>query len=513
MTAPLVRVTRAADAEALDRATIDAGVPSRALMQRAGAAAAAEIARRYADRCAGGVALFAGTGNNGGDAWVVARALAAAGVRCRVTVVGEPRTSDARDEQALALAQPGVTTGAPSGTERLVVDGLLGIGASGRPRDDVAAAVSRIGALRASGALVVALDVPSGVDATTGEAEGAVHADLTLTFGTCKRGLLVARDQCGAIAVLDIGLLAAANGARSALLVDGAWVRARIPGILADAHKGTRRKLAIVGGAVGMAGAAVLAARAAAATGVGMVRLLVAPASLAAVQAAAPEALAAQWPLSDAEADETVGEWADTLLVGPGLSATAETRALVERLLRRWRGPVVLDADALNVFAGDAAALAALLGGRSAAITPHPAEFARLTGSTIADVLAERFERGAALAAQLGAAVLLKGVPTVVSGADGGCLVSAAGTPALAAAGSGDLLAGIAATLLAQSRDATEAAACAAWAHGRAAELATGEGGARGVTLADVTAALPRVWREWPAPPAYPVIAELPAVR
>ena len=180
-------------------------------------------------------------------------------------------------------------------------------------------------------------------------------------------------------------------------------------------------------------------------------------------------------------------------------------------MLREYRGPVVLDADALNVFAGEAGQLGALLGDRPALLTPHPAEFARLYGARISDVLARRFDIGVELAQRTRATVLLKGVPTVISNAAGERLVSCAGTPVLAAAGSGDLLSGIAGTLLAQIGDARIAGACAAWVHGRAAEIA-GRGYVRGVNFADLDLALRRVWHESLSALEAPMLAELPAV-
>ena len=507
----MVPVVSAPQAAARDRAAIAAGVPSRVLMQRAGAAAAGEICRRYGARLAGGVAVYAGPGNNGGDGWVVAGALAAAGVPVRVAAAGEPRTDDARAERAGAL--PLLADAAPEGGEAVVVDALLGTGSRGAPRGAVGEALARVSAAGARGAAVVSLDVPSGVDATTGGADGAVRAELTLTFGTMKRGLLAARDHCGAIAVLDIGLgahAALADGAPS--LVTAAWVRERLGALPADAHKGSRRRVAVVGGAEGMAGAVVLAARAALRSGAGMVRACVEPASLPVVQGAAPAALARRWPTSDEEMDDATTGWAHAVVVGPGLGRHDAARRLLERALARWRGPVVLDADALTAFEGRAAELGALLGGRPALLTPHVVEFARLAGGTAQDALDHRFEAGAALARTTGAAVLLKGVPTVVTAPDGTCLVSATGTPALATGGSGDVLAGIAGTLLAQTGDPLASGACAAWVHGRAAELAGAGRSVRGVALDDVIAALADAWPRGGEAPCYPVLAELPRV-
>ena len=506
-----VRVVSAAEAGTRDRAAIDAGIPSRALMQRAGAAAAAEIAARYGGRLAAGVHIFAGPGNNGGDAWVVAGALAAVGIPVRVTQAGDARSDDARAEREHAA--PFGEQGGEAGGEGVVVDGLLGTGSSGAPRGEIAAAVARIAARRASGAAVVALDVPSGVDATTGADAEAVTADLTLTFGTMKRGLLVARGRAGRIVVLDIGLGShAARDDGAPLLGDDAWVGARIPPIAADAHKGTRGRIVVVGGAAGMAGAVVHAARAAGRSGVGLVRLLVARESVPVVQSAAHHAMAYPWPESAAEIGSLVGEWAHAVLLGPGLGRGGRARSLVEGILSGFRGPVVLDADAINVFAGDAATLGRLLGGRPALLTPHAGELARLTSTEVGDVLAARFDVGADLARTLGATVLLKGVPTVVTGADGERIVAPFGTPALATGGSGDVLGGIAATLLAQSGDALAAGVGAAWAQGRASERAGAGRAARGVSLDEIVDALGGVWRPAPHPPRPPVLAELPPV-
>lgn len=504
----LVRVTTAAEAAALDARAIEAGTPARTLMQIAGVAAASAIMRAYPDIVGAAVNVYAGPGNNGGDGWVVARALVSYGALVFVHEAGDARSDEAKAERALAL--PLVTRGeAPDA--RLIVDALLGVGSKGAPRGEVASCIARIREARARGAAVVALDTPSGVDADSGAATDAVRADLTITFGTLKRGLAVARGNTGRILVYDIGLGAAAPDDAMPQLVDAKWVRAHVPPILADAHKGTRRKLIIIGGQLGMAGAPMLAARAALRSGIGMVRLVVARENLPVVQAAVPEAPAHAWPETNAEVDGTINGWADAVVIGPGLGASYGSRALVERVLREYRGPVVLDADALNVFAGEAEQLGALIGDRPALLTPHPAEFARLHRAHINDVLTRRYEIGVELARRTRATVLLKGVPTVISSATGQRLVTCAGTPVLAAGGSGDLLCGIAGTLLAQIGDARIAGACAAWVHGRAAEIA-GRGHVRGVTFANLDLALRRVWNQPLHALEPPLLAELPAV-
>jgi NAD(P)H-hydrate epimerase len=515
MTPPII-VTDAAGSAAADKAAIAAGVPSRALMQRAGAAAASEIALRLPDQVQHGVVIVTGPGNNGGDGWVIARALHAAGIPVRVVEAIQSRTTDAQAERAAAI-EDGVpfsddVDAVVIGSERIVVDALLGTGfAADAPlRGPIASAVGALHAAGAHGKMIVAVDVPSGLDASSGHHVGAPRCALTLTFGTLKRGQLVARDRCGEIVLLDIGLGTHSSAAGQHHLATASWFRASLPLIAADAHKGTRGKIAIIGGAEGMAGAAMIAARGALRSGAGMVRCVVARESLPAIQEGEPSALAAIWPESDAEFTERVGAWADALLIGPGLGR-ARAREITERALRLFAGPVVLDADALNAFAGDAGALASLIGQRAALLTPHPAEFARLAGLRVDQVLETRFEAAPAFAARVKATVLLKGVPTIVSSPDGSTSVVAEGTPVLATGGSGDLLGGIAVTLLAQKNDAAIAGALAAFAHGRAA-FGVSARQVRGYTLDDVLAALPGVWSLVPAPARPPVLAELPAI-
>ncbi len=521
----IVRVTTAAQAAAIDARAIEAGTASYALMEAAGRAAAAVIAARLGDALARGAIVFAGPGNNGGDGYIVATALRAAGARVSVFEVAAPKTDDAkRARAALPDDVPVVAIGAASaagadapatrGDEGIVIDALLGTGASGAPRGEMADAIVRINERAGSGATVVSLDVPSGLDASTGAAPGPwVRADLTVTFGTVKRGLLRNRDVAGAIVCVDIGLGDAVGDAVGAPGASGApellgprRALVAVPSIPSSANKGSRRRLLVVGGSAGMAGAAVLAARGALRSGIGMVRLCVEQASVAPVQSAEPAALTAAWPADDAVLAEYLA-WAHCVLLGPGLGLAPASRELALRVLRAWRGPVVVDADALTAFEDNAEGLGELLGGRPAIITPHPVEAQRLAGVKAADIDAGRFEAAPRIASRVKGTVLLKGVPTVVS--DGAhTVVVAAGTPVLATGGSGDVLGGIAATLLAQTGGAMSSAATAAWVHGRAAELA-GAGRIRGVTLDDVVAALRTAWVPEPAAPA-PVIAELP---
>ncbi len=515
----------------MDRRANEAGTASWSLMEAAGRAAATVIREQFRARLDGEVVVLAGGGNNGGDGYVVASELAAAGARVTVVATAPSGTDDSRRARTgvPAAVRAHAWADGVSALQRasLVVDALLGTGAAGAPRGEVAEAIAAIARARDAGASVAALDVPSGVNATTGEVLGArscasdvapdsssagvapaacVTADLTVTFGTVKRGLLRNRDAAGKIVVVDIGLGAAAQDQTIPRLVDATHALSAVPSIGAGANKGTRRRLLIVGGAVGMAGAPILAARGALRSGIGMVRVCVEPPSIVPVQAAEPSALVVPWPMDDAALADYLG-WTHAVLLGPGLGLGRAARELAARVLSAWNGPVVVDADALNAFEGRAAELGRLLRGRPAMITPHPVEAQRLTGRNAGELDAARFDIAREIARQVNATVLLKGVPTVIS--DGAhTLVVASGTPVLAAGGSGDILGGIVATLLAQTGDATASAAAGAWVHGRAAELA-GAGQVRGVTLDDVLASLREAWRA-PRQPRSPVLAELP---
>jgi NAD(P)H-hydrate epimerase len=525
------RVTTADEAAARDRAAITAGIPSFDLMLAAGTVAAAEVLRRFGDQLAHGVALYAGGGNNGGDAYVVAAQLARAGVMVRLHAAAPPRTPDAI--RAAALAAPALVHGAPAGDERVVIDGLLGTGHRGPLRGDVSAGCAQLQAARDRRAVVVALDVPTGLDATTGAiAADSVPAHVTICFGTLKRGVLFQRAHAGAIVVADIGLDGFAD--RPGNDEDTAWqwahgqaLAARVPGIAWDAHKGTRGRVGLAGGHEGMAGAVVLAARAALRSGAGLVHAVVDIASVPAVQALVPQALAHRWPVAtDASEDAPDARLRlDALAIGPGLGRTARSAAALQQLLGAHQGtPLVLDADALWLVtdaaqrAGTDAAAMLRHWTREAphvVCTPHAGEFALLTGAPWPDAWQARVDRLRHFADAAGVTVLLKGAPTLVAAPGAAPLqVVPHGTALLATGGSGDCLSGIIVTLLAQGLAAADAASLGATVHGVAAEHATAVVGVRGGTLDDWLAAMPAAWRALATPSSYPpgVLAQLPAL-
>lgn len=501
------RVVTAAQAAERDNATIASGTPSRTLMQRAGRGAAIVILERLASRLGEGAMVFTGPGNNGGDGWVVAGALARAGVAVSVEEAVPAKTPDSIAEKESASNALGKNSPRHPG---VVIDALLGTGSEGEPRGAVADAIQRIRELRESGAAVISLDVPSGLDATTGAHGNGVTADVTVTFGTVKRGHLLARDVCGEIILVDIGLDPPRLEDTTHELIDEEWVRGRMPEIRFDDNKGKRGKLAIVAGGEGMPGAAILAGRAALRSGIGLVRMVVHESNVAAVANAIPSALISPWASDDAKLRADVGDWADAIVLGPGMGPELATRMLVERVLAGNKKPVLLDADALNVFSGDTRAVQWLLSGRQALITPHPAELGRLLNVPTDDIVARRFEVGSETVLETGATTLLKGTPTVITASTGKRYCVARGTAALATGGSGDVLSGIAGALLAQTGSAETSACVAAWVHGRAAELC---GYVRGVSLDDVLFVLPRAWNEREPELRAPVLARLPAVQ
>ena len=410
--------------EEMRRIDAAASEPTEVLVERAGAAVARAALRRLGGSYGRRVVVVAGKGNNGADGRVAARLLSDRGVRT-------------------AVFDPGVSS-LPACD--LVIDAACGTGFHGE-----------YDAPDPGGAVVLAVDIPSGVDGMTGEASpGAVRADATVTFAALKPGLLFT-DRAGVIDVVDIGL--DVSGARIAVVED-ADVAAWLPAPPREAHKWQTAVL-VVAGSVGMMGAPLLVARAAMRAGSGYVRL-------AAPDDVPPgnEAVVVPRPTTGwATALAGEVERCRAVVVGPGLGRGDDVTREVRALVAAADKPMVIDADGLNALAGDAAGV---LSQRRAptVLTPHDGEFARLAGE---DVGVDRIGEARALAAATGAVVLLKGSTTVVAAPDGRVLVSVTGGPQLATAGTGDVLSGIIGAFLARGVDAWRAAAAAAHVHGAAA--------------------------------------------
>ncbi len=456
-------------------------------MERAGLAAA-EVARAMTGERDGTILVLAGPGNNGGDAFVVARWLRQ--WFFDVTVIFRADASHLPGDAAAALAafrESGGTTqdAIPPGWHgTLIVDGLFGIGLARAPSADYAALIDRV---NASGSPVLALDVPSGLDAETGFAFApAIRATATATFIALKPGLLTGEgiDRCGRISVHSLGLDAAVEAAARGHRLDWNAVSGTLPEVLRrrvrNVHKGTFGTLGIVGGARGMTGAPLLAGRAALHAGAGKVWIGFAAAEFPSVDWDTPE-------LMLRSADQVIGAGADAIACGTGLGTDAAAKSLVARAIAT-RAPLVLDADALNVIAGDPAlAQAVARRGAPTVATPHPAEAARLLGNTVADVQADRLGAAQALSAMLEASVVVKGAGSVLAHPDGSWDINATGNPGLSSAGSGDVLTGFIAALLAQKIDARTALRIGVCLHGAAADACVAAGaGPLGLTAGEL---------------------------
>src|SRR6185436_14799842 len=489
-----MQLLTAAEMRAVDEATIAAGTPGEVLMERAGQGVAGALEHAWGSPLALRVLVLAGPGNNGGDGFVAARAMPE-----RYEAAG-PRAAFVADEAALAACI----------SERdqwdHVIDALLGTGARGEPRGLVAAACRQANALRARGARVLAVDLPTGVSSDDGRASAdAVHADRTVTFAHPKRGhyLWPGRALRGELEVVDIGALPPQRaGITPATLATPRELARLVPARDARAHKGSVGSALVIGGAPGMTGAVVLAARAAARSGAGYVRAAV-PMSLqdtVAAQLVGPmvfgfgEDVGRSLTSSALPALLEESARADAVALGGGLSRDPYAAALARELATRLPKPLVLDADALWALspAEDRLVPALRLAPAPRVLTPHLGEMSRLTGRDAGDLEARRIDAARGWAQRWGAVVVMKGAPTVVAAPDGRASVNPTGTPALATAGTGDVLAGVLVALLAQGLAPFDAARLAVWVHGRAGELAGEEMGVPGTIASDVVEKLPR---------------------
>lgn len=471
MTAVLQPILTSDGMRAADGAAIDEwGVPGRVLMETAGRAVTDVIQDRFDE--AARVAVLCGTGNNGGDGFVVARRLAQRGGAVVCVLAGEPATPDAQANLDLLrrLADDGasveIADAPPSEAPDLVVDALLGIGVRGPLREPVrslAAWAAR------QAAPVLAVDVPTGLDATTGDAaEDSLRADRTVALGALKAGLVLGDGPrlAGELHVVEIGIPEAAlQREASSYRATDAWVGARLPHRAADAHKYSAGTALCVVGSRRYTGAAVLSTAAAYRAGAGAVVACTAEGARPVLDARALEVMVDGLPETDdgglAGGLDTIRQRAasaDAVLVGCGLGRAAETLALVRTLVETVEAPLVLDADGLAAFAGAADGLVERPG--PLVVTPHLGELRRLLGDDSFSP-SDRLGTVRQLAAAWDAVVVLKGMPSVVGVPDGRTFVGPPGHPALATAGTGDVLAGTVTGLLAQGLAPADAAVCA----------------------------------------------------
>ena len=486
----------------MDAETIRAGTPSIELMERAGAAVAANI-QAILGGSHGRVLVLCGPGNNGGDGLVAARLLAARGVSVTAIVAQAERYSDDCRAQIEKFGKAAVFGERPSAlaglagtvecveparegeifaSAALVVDALLGTGQRLPLAGPVASLVSRLRSEQAArpALKVLSVDLPTGVCADSG-ALGEVHvrADLTVAIELVKRGCLQfpARAACGEIVAASVGI--SGEGRVVASVIEGA-ARPRVSRRPVDGHKGDAGRIVVVGGSAAMPGAALLAALGALHAGAGLVSRAWRPSW--GTPSELPECMrvvlsgdAPGLSESDFPALSEAARRADCVVLGPGLGDSAETEALVQRLIRDLATSgvrTVVDADALNMIARTGSSLS----GVRAIATPHPGEAARLLKTDVAAVQGDRFAAAQELSRRLGCVVVLKGAGTIVCG-DGRCGVVARGTPYMATAGSGDVLSGVVAACVPKTESLYDAAAVGAYAHSCAGERAAAESG------------------------------------
>lgn len=427
----------------------EARFADRPLMERAGQAGG-EVARSLLASGAGPVVVLAGPGNNGGDAFVVARLLRSWFYDVVVVFVGDVGRLPADAAAACrAFAAAGGTTVAapPSRRPALVIDGLFGIGLARAPAPPYAALVSWANGARAP---ILALDIPTGVDADTGQVrEPAIRASATATFIAHKPGLLTGPgiDHVGVVTVHTLDLDVEAESPADGHALAWASLAARLPDVLLrrgrDVHKGTFGTLAVIGGDFGLVGAPLLASRAAVKCGAGKVRVGFVADSFPPVDLACPETMLAT-------AGVVLSREADALVVGCGLGTGERAKAALQQALGS-PSSIVLDADGLNLIANDRALQDAARRREGATLaTPHPAEAARLLATSVALVQQDRIAAAGAVARMLNAHVVLKGAGSVLAHPDGTFAINTSGSAALASGGTGDVLAGVLGALIAQ---------------------------------------------------------------
>lgn len=486
------------------------GIPSLTLMENAGVGTVRFIEREFVALEGKRITVICGKGNNGGDGFVIARALGSKGCDVDVCLVGrcEDVGGDARTNldrlgpsAVVELSGGRAVARCVESMEKsdLVVDALFGTGFKGIPRG---LSGTVIGQMNLSGRPVLSVDVPSGLNATTGIAEGeCVRAEWTCTMGLPKRGFYVfpGRSYVGAVHVVDIGVPWKAIkeiGIRDNVLEAGDAARL-LPDRPHDAHKGTFGKLVILAGSVGYTGAAYLACMSAMRAGAGLVYLGIPESLNDVMEVKLTEVITRPLPETErrtlsSEALPLVREMlsdADAVAVGPGLSRNAETQALVRTVVSEVEIPCVVDADGLNALS--LGMVGERSGTGSVVLTPHPGEMARLTGKSVGDVLESREAIARDVAEKERATVVLKGSGTLVTDPSGEIYINPTGNCGLASGGTGDVLTGIIAALLAQGLAATEAAALGAYIHGLAGDLAAESVGSAGMIAGDVMELVP----------------------
>ncbi|WP_020676939.1 bifunctional ADP-dependent NAD(P)H-hydrate dehydratase/NAD(P)H-hydrate epimerase [Geopsychrobacter electrodiphilus] len=508
-----MKLVTAEQMQAIDRNAIESlRIPGAALMENAGRAAAAVIQHQYSDIFPGPLLVMAGSGNNGGDGYVIARILADAGWQVRTLVLAEQHRisgdaalmlqilqnleADVRFLSEAVSLQVEFTESEPI----LIVDALLGTGLSAEVTGLYRTAIDLI---NQSSSKVVAIDIPSGVQGSDGRIMGcAVRADLTLAFDSGKIGLASrpGADFVGDLRILEIGIprLKRPKFDFCCDLVDAITAAKLIPSRQSTGHKGSFGHLGVVAGSAGMTGSAALSSEAGLRSGAGLVTLAC-PGGLHDIfeiklTEVMTRPLALQRKFLHTENIQEIFALAaagwQALVLGPGLGNNQETVSAIRQLVTESTLPMVLDADGLNAFAG----VVELLRTRTSyplVLTPHPGEFSRLIGMPIAAIEADRFRLARQFAIDHQVVLLLKGARTLIADPAGQVRINTSGNAGLASAGSGDVLSGLIGGLLAQGLTAFDAASLGAWLHGAAADHLAAEFGCAGILAGDLLKAVP----------------------
>lgn len=482
------------------RATDQYAIPSIVLMENAALAVIDVIAEKYPD--ADRVAIFCGTGQNGGDGFAIARHLANRGVTPQIFVVGEESkvSGDAATnldicrKMQLAIWRVSDDGSLDESLAKamncdIVIDAVFGTGLAREVSGFHAELFEALPQLRLP---VVAVDVPSGLNASTHRITGpAVRADVTVTFAAPKVAHIFdpAASHCGEVVVADISIpeAAVADEYITLSLITPSDVLPSFPPRFASTHKGTYGHVVIHAGSEGRSGAAILAARGAIRTGAGLVTVFTDCATARLIDAVSIESMTIATETDDAFRRALEGK--DALLIGPGLPDDEDAWSATRSRLRNVAVPTVLDAQALNAFAGRASALTELAMPRI--LTPHPGELARLLGIAVSEINDDRIEAARRAARETRSVVVLKGHQTLVATPEGEVAVNPSGNPGMASGGMGDVLGGIIVALLARGTAPFDAARAAAFIHGFAADILLGEQGDTGLAASDLAEKLP----------------------
>jgi ADP-dependent NAD(P)H-hydrate dehydratase / NAD(P)H-hydrate epimerase len=507
-----MRVLNTQQMREADRQTIDdVGLPSVVLMENAGRQAVAAMEAAFDDLPSSKVGVLCGRGNNGGDGFVVARTLAQRGIEAAVYLlgsVGDVR-GDARTHLEI-LGRVGLTVVEITNAQEwelhfsevsecdLIVDAIVGTGFHGPLTGLLETVVADVNGL---GVPVVAIDLPTGLSADSHEVDGeAIEATMTVTLAAPKLPLILppADAYGGDLVIADIGIPSSVIDE-----LDGPWLelltrermRELVPARASDSHKGDFGRVLIVAGSLGRTGAAHLAATGALRSGAGLVTIATPRSCVPILAAMAPEYMTepleetAAGTIDFSAADRVLDFKADIIAIGPGLGQDPSTAAFVQAVVERSGVPIVVDADALNAFAGDPERLTGR-DGVDVIVTPHPGEMARLLNLSVEQVQADRLEHARDFASSHRCHVVLKGHRTVISGPEGRSFVNLTGNAGMATGGTGDLLTGMIAAWFAQILDAEGACKLAVYLHGTAGDLAEADEGEVALLPSDIAARL-----------------------